>query len=72
MTVAGRRVVALLERHGVDLCTGGPCSLLVKVTAEEAEVSRIPFPPAVIRDRFRASVLGAPAPIRARSTPGRT
>jgi sulfopyruvate decarboxylase subunit beta len=41
------------------LCGEGPHFVLVKVTAEEAEVPRIPFPPAVIRDRFRASVSGA-------------
>lgn len=37
----------------------GPHFVLVKVTAEEAEVPRIPLSPAAIRDRFRASVLGA-------------
>jgi len=35
----------------------GPHFILVKVTREEAEVPRIPFTPAEIRDRFRASVL---------------
>jgi len=30
----------------------------VKVTAEEADVPRIPYTPTVLRDRFRAAVLG--------------
>lgn len=34
----------------------GPHFVLAKVTAEEADVPRIPFSPAEIRDRFRASV----------------
>ena len=34
----------------------GPHFILVKVTREEAEVPRIPFTPAEIRDRFRASI----------------
>jgi phosphonopyruvate decarboxylase len=37
----------------------GPHFVLAKVTAEEADVPRIPFSPAEIRDRFRASVAGA-------------
>jgi phosphonopyruvate decarboxylase len=40
------------------LATDGPHFVLVKVTAEEADVPRIPYPPAVLRDRFRAAVLG--------------
>ena len=35
----------------------GPHFMLVKVTREEAEAPRIPFTPAAIRDRFRASIL---------------
>jgi phosphonopyruvate decarboxylase len=38
----------------------GPHFVLVKTTAEEADVPRIPYSPAEIRDRFRASVNGAP------------
>jgi sulfopyruvate decarboxylase subunit beta len=34
----------------------GPHFVLVKVTPEEAAVPRIPYTPAAIRDRFRASV----------------
>jgi phosphonopyruvate decarboxylase len=34
----------------------GPHFILAKVTAEEADVPRIPFSPTEIRDRFRASV----------------
>jgi len=37
----------------------GPHFILVKVTAEQADVPRIPYPPETIRDRFRSS-LGAP------------
>ena len=36
----------------------GPHFVLVKVTADEADVARIPYTPAVLRDRFRAAVLG--------------
>jgi len=37
----------------------GPYFVLVKTTAEEADVPRIPYSPAEIRDRFRASLEGA-------------
>jgi len=37
----------------------GPHFVLVKVTAEEADVPRIPYPPAALRDRFRTAVLEA-------------
>jgi phosphonopyruvate decarboxylase len=40
------------------LASPGPHFVLVKVTAEEADVPRIPYAPAVLRDRFRAAVLG--------------
>ena len=40
------------------LATDGPHFVLVKVTAEEADVPRIPYTPAALRDRFRAAVLG--------------
>ncbi|MGH7275879.1 MAG: thiamine pyrophosphate-dependent enzyme, partial [Candidatus Rokuibacteriota bacterium] len=43
----------------------GPHFVLVKVTAEEADVPRIPHTPRQIRDRFRASV----GPAAARATP---
>jgi phosphonopyruvate decarboxylase len=39
------------------LTSDGPHFVLAKVTAEEADVPRIPFSPGEIRDRFRASVL---------------
>jgi len=45
---------ALRAAFGAD----GPHFVLVKVTAEEADVPRIPYTPAVLRDRFRAAVLG--------------
>ena len=38
------------------LAAPGPHFVLVKVTAEEAEVPRIPYTPAALRDRFRAAV----------------
>jgi phosphonopyruvate decarboxylase len=36
----------------------GPHFVLVKVTPEEADVPRIPYTPAVLRDRFRTAILG--------------
>jgi sulfopyruvate decarboxylase subunit beta len=36
----------------------GPHFILVKVTAAEADVPRIPYTPAVLRDRFRAALVG--------------
>ena len=38
------------------LAADGPHFVLAKVTAEEADVPRIPFAPVEIRDRFRSSV----------------
>jgi len=38
------------------LATDGPHFVLVKTTAEEADVPRIPYSPAEIRDRFRTSL----------------
>jgi phosphonopyruvate decarboxylase len=35
----------------------GPHFVLVKVTTEEADVPRLPYTPAALRDRFRAAVL---------------
>jgi phosphonopyruvate decarboxylase len=58
-----RRVTAVddAERLGQALNdmvrAEGPHFLLVKVTDEEAKVPRIPHPPEVIRDRFRAGLL---------------
>jgi phosphonopyruvate decarboxylase len=39
------------------LSAPGPHFILVKVTAEESEVPRIPYTPAVLRDRFRAAAI---------------
>jgi thiamine pyrophosphate-dependent acetolactate synthase large subunit-like protein len=44
------------------LASDGPHFVLVKTTTEEADVPRIPYSPAEIRDRFRASLNGAPRP----------
>jgi hypothetical protein len=41
---------------GAALAAAGPHFVLVKTTAEEADVPRIPYGPAEIRDRFRASL----------------
>jgi phosphonopyruvate decarboxylase/sulfopyruvate decarboxylase subunit beta len=63
-TAAGyRSSVAVTEAGDVEralkqaLAGDGPHFVLAKVTAEEADVPRIPFGPAEIRDRFRGSVL---------------
>jgi phosphonopyruvate decarboxylase len=40
------------------LAAAGPHFVLVKVTAEEADVPRIPYSPSALRDRFRAAVHG--------------
>jgi phosphonopyruvate decarboxylase len=50
---------ALEEALGAALAAAGPHFVLVKVTAEEADVPRIPYTPAALRDRFRAAVLGS-------------
>jgi phosphonopyruvate decarboxylase len=46
---------ALASTRGAD----GPHFVLIKVTREEAPAPRIPYAPAVLRDRFRSAVLGA-------------
>jgi phosphonopyruvate decarboxylase len=57
-----RRVAAVDDADAVGqalkdmLRADGPHFLLVKVTAEEAKVPRIPHSPETIRDRFRTSV----------------
>ncbi|MBI1734058.1 MAG: phosphonopyruvate decarboxylase [Candidatus Rokubacteria bacterium] len=57
-----RRVAAVTEPGDLDaaireaLATPGPHFVLVKTTADEAEVPRIPYDPPTIRDRFRASL----------------
>jgi phosphonopyruvate decarboxylase len=60
-----RSAVAVTDATAVEravhhaLAGDGPHFVLVKVTTEEADVPRIPFSPAQIRDRFRASLSGA-------------
>lgn len=49
---------ALEAALGAALAAPGPHFVLVKVTAEEADVPRIPYPPAALRDRFRTAVIG--------------
>jgi phosphonopyruvate decarboxylase len=41
------------------LAVDGPHFVLAKVTAEEADVPRIPYPPVALRDRFRSAIRGA-------------
>jgi len=60
---AGYRTVAALtdadditQAVRTALDSDGPHFVLAKVTAEEAEVPRIPYTPHQLRDRFRASV----------------
>jgi phosphonopyruvate decarboxylase len=60
---AGYRTVAavteadeITEAVRTALDSDGPHFILAKVTAEEAEVPRIPYTPRQLRDRFRASV----------------
>jgi phosphonopyruvate decarboxylase len=60
---AGYRTVAAVTAAGdveramrAALGADGPHFVLVKTTTEEADVPRIPYSPAEIRDRFRASV----------------
>ncbi|MGH7355455.1 MAG: thiamine pyrophosphate-dependent enzyme [Candidatus Rokuibacteriota bacterium] len=58
-----RTVAAATEPEAVTravraaLAADGPHFVLAKVTAEKADVPRIPHTPAAIRDRFRAAVL---------------
>jgi phosphonopyruvate decarboxylase len=58
-----RTSVAVSEAGDVErsvqqaLAAAGPHFVLAKVTTEEADVPRIPFTPAEIRDRFRSSVM---------------
>ena len=62
---AGYRAVAVTAAADVQdamrtaLAGDGPHFVLVKTTAEEADVPRIPYTPAEIRERFRASLNGA-------------
>jgi phosphonopyruvate decarboxylase len=57
-----RSSVAVTEASDVEgavhqaLSADGPHFVLAKVTTEEADVPRIPYTPAEIRDRFRSSV----------------
>ena len=60
---ASRRLTRSGPRCGSALGRPGPHFVLVKVTTEEAAVPRIPYTPAAIRDRFRASV-AAPETVR--------
>jgi phosphonopyruvate decarboxylase len=49
---------ALDAALGAALAAPGPHFVLVKVTAEEAEVGRIPYTPQALRDRFRSGLDG--------------
>ena len=52
--VTGTEEITQAVRRALD--SEGPHFILAKVTAEEAEVPRIPYTPHQLRDRFRASV----------------
>jgi phosphonopyruvate decarboxylase len=58
-----RTVSAVTDAEAIEnamrtsLAADGPHFVLVKVTTDEAEVPRIPYTPAELRDRFRAAVL---------------
>lgn len=54
-TVDAGEIEAAMRRA---LREDGPHFILAKVTREEADVPRIPYAPAAIRDRFRSSTLG--------------
>jgi thiamine pyrophosphate-dependent acetolactate synthase large subunit-like protein len=56
--VAVTEPLALEAALAATLASPGPHFVLVKVTPEEADVPRIPYPPAELRDRFRAAVGG--------------
>ena len=53
--VAVSEPVALEAALSGALGGPGPHFVLVKVTADEAEVPRIPYTPAALRDRFRTA-----------------
>ena len=53
--VAVSEPVALEAALSAALAAPGPHFVLVKVTPDEAEVPRIPYTPAALRDRFRAA-----------------
>jgi phosphonopyruvate decarboxylase len=55
-SVAATEPAAIEAAVRAALAAEGPHFVLVKTTAEEADVPRIPYTPAEIRDRFRASV----------------
>ena len=55
-TTAVTEPAALREAMEETKHRPGPHFILVKVTTEEQEVPRIPYPPATIRDRFRTSL----------------
>jgi phosphonopyruvate decarboxylase len=57
-SVAVREPWELDAALGAAMAVPGPHFVLVKVTADEADVPRIPYTPAALRDRFRTAVLG--------------
>jgi thiamine pyrophosphate-dependent acetolactate synthase large subunit-like protein len=61
-SVAVTEPAAIEEAVRAAVGAEGPHFVLVKTTAEEADVPRIPYSPAEIRDRFRAAVQASSAP----------
>jgi phosphonopyruvate decarboxylase len=60
-TAAVTEAAAVADAVAAALRGGGPAFVLAKVTAEEREAPRIPYPPEEIRDRFRGALAGAAA-----------
>ena len=60
-TVAVTEAAAVADAVVAALRGDGPAFVLAKVTAEEREAPRIPYPPEEIRDRFRGALAGAAA-----------
>jgi phosphonopyruvate decarboxylase len=63
-TAAVTEAAAVADAVAAALRGDGPAFVLAKVTAEEREAPRIPYPPEEIRDRFRGALAGAAAESR--------
>jgi phosphonopyruvate decarboxylase len=61
-TAAVTDVASVTEAVTAAVRGAGPAFILAKVTAEEREAPRIPYPPEEIRDRFRGALAGAGRP----------
>jgi phosphonopyruvate decarboxylase len=61
-TAAVTDVASVTEAVTAAVRGAGPAFILAKVTAEDREAPRIPYPPEEIRDRFRGALAGAGRP----------